>query len=77
MDTLDRLSTIYFNWLEEQKIYEKMDADELYRSQANLTYEQKNWLKLYIETWDISLDLEWKIDRLLFKKKLDQSEIKI
>ena len=67
MDVLNQLSTIYNDWLDDQKINDRASADELYICH-NLTDVQKNWLKLFIEVWDQAEDFQSYIDKLFIKK---------
>ena len=68
MDVLNQLSKIYNNWLDEQKITDRASADELYFGHPNLTDEQKNWLRLFIETWEQGEDFQSYVDNILVKK---------
>lgn len=47
---LDSLSVMYNIWLEINKL-PKISADELIY-EDNLTGEQKEWLKLFIDLWE-------------------------
>ena len=68
MDVLNQLSTIYNDWLDDQKIDDRASADELYFGHPNLTESQKTWLANFIETWEQAEDFQYYIDRLMPEK---------
>jgi hypothetical protein len=53
MNVLNQLSTMYSDWLDQQKIEDRTSADELYFGNPNLTGKQKTWLANFIETWEL------------------------
>lgn len=68
MDVLNQLSTIYNDWLDDQKIDDRASADELYFGHPNLTDKQKTWLSNFIEAWEQAEDFQYYVDRLMPEK---------
>jgi hypothetical protein len=69
MDVLNQLSTVYNNWLDEQKIEDRASADELYFGHPNLNDKQKNWLSNFIVAWEQGEDFQSYVDKILPNKQ--------
>jgi hypothetical protein len=75
MNVLNQLSTMYSDWLDQQKIEDRKSADELYFGNQNLTGKQKTWLANFIETWEHAEDFLYYVDRLLPEKNEETKEV--
>ena len=75
MNVLNQLSTMYNDWLDQQKIEDRTSADELYFGNQNLTGKQKTWLANFIETWEHAEDFQYYVDRLLPEKNEETKEV--
>ena len=75
MNVLNQLSTMYNDWLDQQKIEDRTSADEIYFGYPNLTESQKTWLANFIETWEHAEDFQYYVDRLLPEKNEETKEV--
>ena len=58
MTKLDMLSDVLHDFCVKQGL-EFMSADDILFSDLDLTEYQKQWLRSYIETWDIIQEVSW------------------
>tara|TARA_R100000541_G_scaffold940_2_gene4793 strand:- start:1916 stop:2185 length:270 start_codon:yes stop_codon:yes gene_type:complete len=56
-DTIDKLVDIYVKWGEKNNIKDPTSADEVIL-RDDINNEQRKWLELFIENWNIAEDLD-------------------
>ena len=73
-DTIDKLTDIYVKWGEDNNIKDPTSADEVILRDG-INNEQRKWLELFIENWNIAEDL----DRYIHgeEKQIDDLEKKL
>jgi len=75
MTTINKLSDIYVKWIDKNKLA-KMSADEVLIENPNLTVKQSNWLKKFIEIWDMTQnnDSQIRLDTISKKDIIKQTK---